>query len=316
MNIREIEKLPRISLSLAGSGSTHFRELVKIRRPGLMVLFCLVLSLLGTFRSFGFDLDGDVGVRTLYPYVAGDWGAWYWFAKCGLSFNTYFFIINLLFAVCFFMLVFPRRRPFSKTVSFTLLLYVMFWFFFGQTRYGMAAVLLGLASLGGGLWLIVLGALAFLIHRAVIGGVLLLGLWLILRRRKYGLAMALVISVALSAFMLYEVNKILLLTDYANYENLEKLPAALTPLKYYYLIGVLLLWKCFNWKAPDQLLILVLIFLPFSYFIVFAGRSYEIFAVIFMTALLTTKIPIPVKCFLLALFASDVVMVLAQHYFA
>jgi len=305
--IRELNRLPRVTLSLAGSQKRHFRELVKIRRPALITLFCFVFSLLGTFRNFGFDLNGSDGVRNLYPYVADGWGIWYWFAKCGLEFNTYYFIINLVFTAWIFALVFPKERTYAKTVSFTLLLYIVFWFLFGQARYGMAAVLLGLATaIGSGLWLLVLGALAFLIHRGAAGGVLLLGAWLLLRHRKYGLAITLVLSAAISLFMLYESNTILLLSDYANYENLEKLPAALTPVKYYYLTAVLLLWKCFNWKAADSLLILILIFLPFSYFIVFAGRSYEMFAVIFLTALLTTKMPIPIRACLLAMFVVDV----------
>lgn len=305
--IRELDRFPSEPLPPARRPKADLRQLAKSFRLPLFAVFCFVLSLLGTFRNFGFDLAGLDGVRGLYPYVADGWGIWYWFARLGLSFNVYYLIVNLAFTACIFMLAFPKGKDYPKTVSFTLLLYVVFWFVFGQARYGMAAVLLALAiPLGSTFWLFALGLIAVLIHKAALGGVLLVALWLFLRRRKRGLAWALLFSVVISVIMLYGANNILTLIGYANYENLEALPAALTPVKYYYLIAILLLWKCFNWKAPDDLLILILIFLPFSYFIVFAGRSYEIFAVVFLTLMLTTKMPASVRLSMLALFVADV----------
>lgn len=268
----------------------------------------LPLAAVGTFRDFGFDLSGVDGVRTLYPSVADGWGAWYWFAQLGLDFNVYFFVLSLLLACGILMLAFPcQGRHYSKSVSITITIYLVSWFLFAHTRFGTAVVLVAMAIGANSVVLLLLaGIVAFLFHRAIAGAMVLIALWLMLRHRKHGLIIAVAISAGLAAVLNLQAGNILLLTAYDNYTAWDNLPATNTALKYYYDILLLGVWKLCGIKTPNSLLILALLFLPTSYYNVFAGRAHEVYAAVFLAAMLSSSMPRVLRYLLLAEYMADV----------
>lgn len=280
--------------------SVLLRKRFKVWRILFFSSTTLSLALLATFRSFGFDYSEAGGLKYFYPFAANGWGLWYWFAQAGLGFYAYFFVINAIFASQLLGLSVPKSESrVSVFGSIFLAAYMMLWFLFGQARYGMAVALLAsAASTGGPIALLILGTIAFLVHKAAIGGALLIAIWLFLRSKKYGLAVAATGCVAGSLLINEASKRILEGLGYANYVAWDKLPSANTPYKYYYLLSVLVLWRFFDKERASQwqsLMILTLIFMPFSYFIVFAGRSFEMFAVIFFAALVTISMPLIVR---------------------
>jgi hypothetical protein len=269
----------------------------------------VLLALGGTFRNFGYDLNGMGETRALYPYVAEGWGFWYWLAQLRLNFNLYFFILTLLLSAGILLLAFPGRGPASRPVSLTILLYLAFWFLFAQTRYGMAVVLVALAiGANSFLLLILAGICALLVHRAIAGAVVLLALWLVLRKARHGLIIAAAISALLALVLYQQADTILVLTAFDNYAGLNNQPNANTPLKYYFDIAVLCAWKYFDKNAANSLLILALLFLPTAYYNVFAGRAHEVYAVVFLAGLLTVSMPRALKYILLGEYIADVAM--------
>ncbi len=275
----------------------------------IVVGYCsLWLAAIGTFRNFGYDLDGDTGVRNVYPYVAEGWGIWYWTARVGIKFDLFFFFWSFVLSAGILMLAFPGKgRHYSKSVSLSILLYLSFWFLFAQTRYGTAVVLIALAIGTSSLWLTILaGVVAFLFHRGISGAVALVVIWLALRKCRHGLIAAIGISALLGWFLYLQADNILLLTAYDNYTSLQNLPAANTPFKYYYDIALLAAWKFTDRKASNDLLILALLFLPTSYFNVFAGRAHEVYAALFLSWMLIGSVPRVVKYLLLAEYVADV----------
>jgi len=286
------------------------RVLSDVGKPAVFLLCSLSLALVGTFRNFGYDLNGADGVRGIYPDVADGWGAWHWLAQLGLNFDLYFFVLSLLLSVGIMTLAFRAGRgDGSFPVSLTLAIYLIFWFLFAQTRYGTAVVFVCLAVAANSIWLFAISvAVGFFFHRAIAGGALLVAAWLILRNRKWGLILAAVLSCMLAYIIFSQADKILLLTAYSNYKGLELNAPANTPLKYYFDIAILVLWKCFNRKAPHDLLVLAVLFLPTSYYIVFAGRAHEFYSTIFLSCLLTSPAPRLVKYAILAEYLFDVGM--------
>jgi hypothetical protein len=283
---------------------------INVRRLVFVGVFCLLFAAIATFRKFGFDLEGEEGFRSLYPNVADGWGLWYWAAQLRLDFNLYLLLINLVLSAQISLLAFPSKfQSFSKLVSLTIVVYLVFWFLFGQSRYGMAITLLALAARTSSFpVLLIAAATSFFIHKAAAGGILLVIAWRLLRNRKHGLLIALIVSAIISSILYVEANSILLLTGYANYLSWTNLPASNTPLKFYYIIAVLGAWKYTAKTYSNDLLILTLLFLPFSYFIVFAGRSFEMFSVIFLSCLLTSHAPRYVRDLFVLLFIADVAL--------
>jgi hypothetical protein len=286
---------------------TH-RDLIRINRPILFALFYICIGLIGAFRAFGGDKEGPGGAHELYPFVANGWGVWYWLAQLHFTFHVFFFIVTIALAVQMMPLAFPRRRqPGSWPVSFVLMLYVTLWFLFLQLRYGTALVMLAPVAVFGGIPLLfVTGSIAFLVHRAVAGGVLLLILWMLLRKHKYGLPIA--AAFALTGFYAVHLfaEKLVVLAGYANYLDWEQYSNPQTPLKYYFIFAVLILWGLWSRRAPQRsqsdiksLLILTLLFWPFSYTILFAGRSFQMYSVVLLFTLLHLEVPRSVQLLLL-----------------
>jgi hypothetical protein len=291
---------------LGGDGlwRKSFPEFFLVIRPMLLALFTVGFGLLATYRTFGFDLEG--GVRDLYPYVADGWGLWYWLAQAHLDFNTFFCIINLVFAAQIFVVSFPaQERRHSVAVSIMLLLYMALWFLFGQARYGMALAVLTPAISGAFPVFILCSGIAILLHKAAAGPVALLLLWRLLNRKKYGLIAAVVICCIFSYVVSSLAEQVMVLAGYAVYLNWGNLPSANTPLKFYWAIAVLLLWRFRDKQTSQPLLILTLISLPFSYFIVFAGRTFEMYSVLVLYCLARTPAPRSVKFLFLVPYFAD-----------
>ncbi len=289
----------------------------------MFALFALFITAVATFRSFGTDKDL---VRGVYPQVADGWGAWYWLAQLRLDFHVFFFLVTLALAVQILPLVFPRERSSGTwAVSVILFLYIVLWFLFIQTRYGTALALIAPAAVSAGLPVLVLiGAIAFLIHRGAAGGILLLALWKLLQSRKHGVLLAGILSVAGIVLIFEFAGPLANLAGYGAYVGWwdESLPVARTPLKYYYLLAVLLTWKlcikygrCSGSDTVNRILILTLLFFPLSYYIVFAGRSFQMYSVVLLFALLQSKVPAPVQFFLLVPYVADLWVLLFNSGF-
>jgi hypothetical protein len=259
-------------------------------RPIVLVLCALSLAAVGTFRSFGYDLDI---VWVSYPYVADGWGAWYWLAGLGLDFNLYFFLLSCLLSTGILLLAFPAHAgKHSQIISATIVIYFSLWFLFAHTRYGMAVVMISLALAENSTMLLVAAAIiAFFFHKAIAGGMILVVLWLLLRNCKHGLIIAIFLSCSFGLILSRQFGTLLSLSNYQGYADWGLNAPARTPLKYYYDIGILALWKCFNRKAPDNLLILAVLFLPTAYYNVLAGRAHEFYAAILLSSLLTGMPP-------------------------
>jgi hypothetical protein len=276
-----------------------------------LVLFSLLLTCVATFRSFGFDLKETIAD---YPNVAEGWGLWFWVAQQRWNFLIFFFIVNFILALTISVLTFPGAKAgYSKypVVQLITFLYMCLWFLFGQARYGSAIGLIvcaiGCESIPIAL---VLCGLAVLIHKAVAGGVAIVVLWLILRRSKYGLAIAALICAGVAYVMTQFAGDLLQLAGYSNYLNWEQLPSANTPYKYLYfglfLAGWLLLAKDREGQSvAKEMLILALLFFPFSLYLVFAGRSYQLFAVVVLTFLAHRSVPFVVRYPILGLYLVD-----------
>jgi hypothetical protein len=294
------------------------RDLIRINRPVLFALFSFGISLIATFRTFGTDRDL---VHESYPLVADGWGAWYWLAQLRLAFYFFFFLVSLALAVQMLPLAFPRgRRSDSWPVSAILFLYVALWFLFIQTRYGTALALLAPAAVSGGfLPLFLIGGAACLVHKGAAGGILLLALWKILEGRKYGLLIAVLLNLTgIFAIHVY-AGELAALAGYGVYVGWwdTSLPAANTPLKYYYMLAVLLLWKLrLRGGIPEdndtanRLLILTLLFFPTSYYVVFAGRSFQMYSVVLLLTLLYAKVPRYLQMLLLVPYVADLGLLL------
>ncbi|MGD0155688.1 MAG: hypothetical protein ABSB50_06305 [Terracidiphilus sp.] len=199
------------------------------------------------------------------------------------------------------------------------------WFLFNQTRYGTALALIVPAAVSGSLPLLFLsGTVASFVHKGAAGGVLLLGLWRVLQGRKHGLLVAGIVSAAGIFLILRFAGPLATLAGYGTYVGWwdQTLPAAHTPLKYYYMLAVLLAWKLRNIHGPhsgsniiDRLLILTLLFLPLSYYVVFAGRSFQMYSVVLLFALLQAKTPRPLQMFLLIPYFADLTVLLFSSGF-
>jgi hypothetical protein len=273
------------------------------KRLAPLLFFSFLLAIVATTRHFGFDLyNENNSLYWIYPYVADGWGVWYFLANLGLNFYAFFFLANCLLAAAIMWLAFPAAREKSARFDVTqlaLLFYMMFWFLFGQARYGTAVGLLAIAAFCESLPLaLCLMLFAFLIHKAALGGVLLIFGWRLLRRRKHGVLLALVFCLAVSALVLAFSRQLLSLSGYAGYSYWEESLMAATPLKYLGVLALLLLWLWW-WRDPAgharNLLILALLVFPFSLYVVFAGRSYQLFFVVFLAGLREKMVPQPVK---------------------
>jgi hypothetical protein len=125
--------------------------------------------------------------------------------------------------------------------------------------------------------------------------VIILIIWKVLNKRKYGLIAAVAICCVFSYLVQGLAERLMTLAGYAMYLNWEKLPSANTPFKFYWAVAVLLLWYFKDKQAARPLLILTLLSLPFSYFIVFAGRTFEMYSVLVLYCLARVSAPRPVK---------------------
>lgn len=307
----KILPLGLLSTPIMPTISGLLKKTVVWKRIFAIFFVSLMLGSIATFRSFGFDMDGT---QDAYPFVADGWGLWYWFAQVGLNFYSFFLIINLIFAIQILRFSYPlsnhRSTP-VRAVAVLSFLYLLFWFLFGQARYGMALVLLAPAAAFSN-WPIFLfcGITASFIHKAAGGGLLLLALWRYLRRHRHGVFIASAISAGLSYGVHALSTTLLVLVGYGDYLNWDTMPAANTPVKYYYIIGILLFWKLFRKQGSDSLLILALIFLPFSYFNVFAGRSFHMFSIVLLCLLLKPEVPQFLRYLLLIPYFVDLVILL------
>jgi hypothetical protein len=278
---------------------------IRAGRVALLAVFTLSLAAVATFRNFGFDMDT---AKQLYPYVADGWGLWYWLAQTGIGSILFFFIVNLALSALILLLAFPSgQRALPLSVSLVALLYLDCWFLFGQARYGMAVALISIAAAAGGVpTLIIFGLLAFFIHKVTVGGLLLVALWYALKKMRHGLAIAAVLCAVLTYIVEVAFSNVLLVLGYGNYLVWTALPSANTPYKFYYIVAILLLWKCLDRNAPNSVLILTLLFLPFSYFNVFAGRAFEFYAIMLLPCLGDSSMPRYVRYPILTLFLADV----------
>lgn len=282
---REVEKLWRLVT----------RPVVLIgrilSRHRMMLWFSLLLTCVAAFRSFGFDYD-----QTLfyYPYVADGWGLWYWLAQTGISFPVFFFIVNAPLALLILLIAFPeKRKGYSRSliVQVATLSYMTLWFLFGQARYGTAIGLL-VCAIGCESWpvIIVLCVLAVLIHKATAGAVVLLLLWRRLKNEKYGLLLAAALCAVFTYIVMHVADALLQLSGYSNYLNWELLPSPNTPYKYLYFAVLIVIFLLFTKRAggkilAKELLVLTLLFFPFSFYLAFAGRSYQLYAVVVLSLL-------------------------------
>jgi hypothetical protein len=273
------------------------------------VLFSLMvlMGVVATFRHFGFDLEST---RDAYPHhIANGWGLWYWLAQLRLNFNSYFLLINLCLSIQILLLAFPKRpKKLVWPASVILVAYCILWFLFGEARYGMAISVITAAAATNSLPLLFVGGvLSVIIHKATAGGLLLTLGWFLLRRKNFGILIALGISGLLTFMILQGGNNLLSIAGYASYIGYDKLPAAATPLKYYFFLTTLLV----GWirKEPEarSLLILALLFLPTSYFNAFAGRAFGLFALIVLVTLLSGRMSKPLSYLLLIPFVADLI---------
>jgi hypothetical protein len=233
-----------------------------------------------------------------------------------LGFNTFFCIVNVVFALQIYVAALPpREQRRSITVSVIFLLYMELWFLFGQARYGMALAALTPAIAGGLPVFILCSCIAILLHKAAAGPVVILLVWRLLSKRKYGLIAAVAASCVFSYLVHGLAERLMTLAGYAMYLNWEKLPSANTPLKFYWAVAVLLLWYVKDKQAARPLLILTLLSLPFSYFIVFAGRTFEMYSVLALYCLARVSAPRPVKLLFLVPYFADLGMLLFNSGF-
>lgn len=278
--------------------------------PGRLIVLSsltVLMAVVATFRHFGFDL---VSLRGLYPDdVADGWGLWYWLAQLRLTFVFYFLLLNLCLSIQILMLAFPKRpKKLDWPASIVLAAYCILWFLFGQARYGMAIGLITAVAATNSLLLLFLGGvIAAFIHKATAGGFLLILGWLLLRNKKYGILMALGISGLLAFILLRGGNNLLVIAGYAGYISLDNLPAAATPLKYYFCLAILVVGWLRNEPEARFLLILALLFLPTSYFNAFAARAFNIFALILLITLRSGRMSKPFTYLLLVPFVVDLI---------
>jgi hypothetical protein len=288
------------------------RRLFHSIRPVAVALFSLLLTCVATFRSFGFDLKETIAD---YPNVAGGWGVWFWLAQQRWDFLTFFFIVNSILTFIISNLAFPAAKEgYSeyRLVQVVTLLYMCLWFLFGQARYGsgvgLIAYAIGFESVPIA---IVLFALAFFTHKAVAGGIGIVLLWLILRRSKYGPLIAALICAVVTYAITQTAGALLQFAGYSNYLNWKGLPPANTPYKYLYFAALLVGWLLLA-KGRDEIctakeiLILTVLFFPFSLYLVFAGRSYQLYAVILLTLLARTSVPFVVRYLMLIVYVFDI----------
>ena len=286
------------------------RSYVELGRGTSFVFGSLALAAAATFRNFGYDLNGVGEVKASYPYVADGWGIWYWLAQVDLNFDLYFFVLTLLLSAGILLLAISGgklNRPRHLSVAITITIYFSFWFLFAHSRYGTAVVMIALAVTVNNFWLLAAAiSTGYFFHKAVAGGAFLIGIWLMLRNRKYGLIAGAVIACGIAAFLFHFSDWILLFTEYDSYQSWNSNAAANTPLKYYFDIAVLLAWKGCNRKAPNGALLLALLFLPTAYYNVFAGRAHEFYAAFLLSFLLTNPVPRPVRYAIVAEYLIDV----------
>lgn len=294
--------------------STHrgfrwaFRELIYASRPIILLVFSLTFGLVATDRTFGFD-----SLRDLYPHLIADgWGVWYWLAVCGLGYHLYSLIVNVAFAAMIFTVSVPSWRECkSSLISVLSIGYFAFWFLFGQARYGMALALIAPAAvLGGDAAFLTLGILAFFVHKGVAGGFFLLWVWRILRHRKSGIVLGIAVATILYFILHFIFGGLLELAGYANYAGWANLPSANTPLKFFYLIAVLLLWFCRERSSPRTSFILTLIFFPLAYFNVFAGRGFQLYSIVLFSILLRVRSPLLIRILILIPYVADLLNLL------
>jgi hypothetical protein len=278
--------------------------------PGRLIVLsslAVLMAVVATFRHFGFDL---VSLRGIYPDdVADGWGLWFWLAQLRLNFVFYFLLLNLCLSIQILLLAFPKgAKKLDWSASIVLAAYCMLWFLFGQARYGMAIGLITAVAATNSLLLLFFGGLiAILIHKATAAGFVLLLGWLLLRRKKYGVLIALGISGLLAFILLHGGDNLLVIAGYAGYISLDNLPAAATPLKYYFCLAILV--AAWMRKEPEAriLLILALLFLPTSYFNAFAARAYNLFALILLITLQSGRMSKPFTCLLLTPLVVDLI---------
>jgi hypothetical protein len=260
-----------------------FRELFYAGWVLSAIAFAGILGFAATFLPFGFDRLNDT-----YPFVADGWGLWYWLAQADLSFTTYSLLLNCTFAALIFRLARPfHARSLPVLIAVTCGAFFVFWFLLGQARYGMGIVILAPAALAAGwfgFW--VCAVIAILIHKGLAGAVAILFVWRFLHKRKGGLVIAIFGAVGMIVLLRSTFGMLLQLAGYANYSGWSQLPAANTPLKYYYLFAVLLLWAVRDRTAVRPLFILTVLFLPTAYFNVFAGRAFQVYSGVLFASLL------------------------------
>jgi hypothetical protein len=277
------------------------------------IALSLILAVIATFRNFGFDQVDDV-----YPEVADGWGVWYWLAHIGLSYHAFFFIVNsALSAQIFVVAIPPSRKVFPVLASIVAILYMDLWYLFGQARWGMALALLSVSVVSNSVPVFLLsGLIAFFIHKGVAGGIVLLLCWRILRKWDWALPPAIALSLGMSIAVHSIPTQLLVLAGYGNYLNWDQLPSANTPVKFYYLLGVLFLWKLKEKSRPNDLIILTLLFLPLSFFNVFAGRAYVLYAVTLLAYIMRSSIPRYVVVPILLPFLADIgILLFNSGYF-
>jgi hypothetical protein len=282
-----------------------FRELFYAGWVLSAIGFAGVLGFVATVQPYSFDRLTD-----LYPFVADGWGIWYWLAQLGLSYTAYIFILNTITAALVFIVAVPMRRE-RLPVDLCLLTiaYFVLWFLFGQTRFGMALAIIAPVAVAG-TWPVfwICGLLAALIHKGAAGGVLLLFFWRVLRDRRKGLIIA--ASISISAYVLVHTvfGRLLEIAGYANYGGWADLPSANTPVKYFYLVAVLLLWMVRQKKQAISLLILIVLFFPTAFFNVFAGRGFQLCSAVLLAALLRTHVPFRIRFFVMLPYAIELVL--------
>ena len=219
-------------------------------------------------------------------------------------------VVNLVLATMIFLVVWPRRSSdLHVSTAIATLLFLVLWFFFGQSRYGMALALFVPAAVSGTVFAFALcGIVAAFIHKGAAGGFLLLALWRLLRNKKHGTSVALALCGVGVISIKAVLDQILVLTGYANYGGWIELPDANTPLKYYYFLSILIIWRLCASGASNGLLILTFLFLPLSYFTVLAGRSYQLYATIVLFSLSQMETPRIIRILLVIPFLADVWM--------
>jgi hypothetical protein len=302
----QVEALVRFWLLIRRLLTRH----IDLTRVTLLALSTVALAVTATFRNFGFDLDS---AKQSYPFVAEGWGLWFWIAQIGLPVSAFFLLVNLLFSAQILAIAFPHKLQASaRAMSVGLLLFLVFWYLFGQTRYGMAVALLALAARSDKIRNVIFaGIAATLIHKAAAGGVALILVWMFLRKWRFGLLVAAVSSGVCIYLVQSYAKTILIVTGYYEaYAGWESMPIGNTPYKYYILVALLVIWRFSSKKEASELLILPLLFLPFAYIFAFAGRSYMLFAPVCGVCLQKSALPGYAKNIVLCIYMADVVVVL------